>query len=184
MPPGLRWGNGNPMIEVSGSIPPVARGSPAAAGGRFAVFSIVRRIGYRWMVRRAGVVDGRTMGWSCRGSVVNVTAVRTMYEHIDTTGLPRSATLHVRKRLAAPTYTVSPHRNLDPPRQTVAPGEPAAILLRKGFAGSNTAADRIEITLQALRRLPSTDPGRRGPEGPDPDGGATDLLPVMRVTRT
>jgi hypothetical protein len=34
-------------------------------------------------------------------------------------------------------------------------------MLRKGSAGSNTAADHIEITQQALRQLPSTDPGRR-----------------------
>jgi hypothetical protein len=40
-------------------------------------------------------------------------------------------------------------------------GEPLAMLLRQGNAGSNTAADHIEVTKAALRQLPSTDPGRR-----------------------
>jgi hypothetical protein len=40
-------------------------------------------------------------------------------------------------------------------------GEPVAMILRKGNAGSNTAADHIEVTKAALRQLPSTDPGRR-----------------------
>jgi hypothetical protein len=40
-------------------------------------------------------------------------------------------------------------------------GEFVAMLLRKGNAGSNTAADHIEVTKAALRQLPSTDPGRR-----------------------
>ncbi len=40
-------------------------------------------------------------------------------------------------------------------------GEFVAMLLRKGNAGSNTAADHIEVTKTALRQLPSTDPGRR-----------------------
>jgi len=40
-------------------------------------------------------------------------------------------------------------------------GEPVAMILRKGNAGSNTAADHIEVTKAALRQLPSTNPGRR-----------------------
>jgi hypothetical protein len=40
-------------------------------------------------------------------------------------------------------------------------GEPMAMLLRKGNAGSNTAVDHIEVTKAALRQLPSTEPGRR-----------------------
>ncbi len=40
-------------------------------------------------------------------------------------------------------------------------GEPVAMLLRKGNAGSNTAVDHIEVTKTALRQLPSTGPDRR-----------------------
>jgi hypothetical protein len=40
-------------------------------------------------------------------------------------------------------------------------GEPAAMILRKGNAGSNTAIDHIEVTKAALAQLPSTEPGRR-----------------------
>ena len=35
------------------------------------------------------------------------------------------------------------------------------MILRKGNAGSNTAADHIHITMAALAQLPSTEPGRR-----------------------
>ena len=40
-------------------------------------------------------------------------------------------------------------------------GEPVAMILRKGNAGSNTAVDHIEVTKAALAQLPSTTPGRR-----------------------
>jgi hypothetical protein len=40
-------------------------------------------------------------------------------------------------------------------------GEPVAMILRKGNAGSNTAVDHIDITKAALTQLPSTSPGRR-----------------------
>jgi len=40
-------------------------------------------------------------------------------------------------------------------------GEPAAMILRKGNAGSNTAVDHIEVTRTALAQLPSNAPGRR-----------------------
>ncbi len=40
-------------------------------------------------------------------------------------------------------------------------GEPLAVLLRKGNAGSNTAADHIRVTREALRQLPSHHPGVR-----------------------
>ncbi len=33
-------------------------------------------------------------------------------------------------------------------------GEPLSMLLRKGNAGSNTAADHIQVTKDALRQLP------------------------------
>ena len=40
-------------------------------------------------------------------------------------------------------------------------GEPVAMILRKGNAGSNTAVDHIQITKAGLAQLPSTQPGRR-----------------------
>jgi hypothetical protein len=40
-------------------------------------------------------------------------------------------------------------------------GEPLAVLLRPGNAGSNTAADHITVIRDALRQLPSYRPGRR-----------------------
>jgi hypothetical protein len=40
-------------------------------------------------------------------------------------------------------------------------GEPLAVLLRPGNAGSNTAADHIAVTRQALTQLPGHLPGRR-----------------------
>jgi len=40
-------------------------------------------------------------------------------------------------------------------------GEPVAMILRRGNAGSNTAVDHIEITKAGLAQLPSTQPGRR-----------------------
>jgi Transposase DDE domain group 1 len=40
-------------------------------------------------------------------------------------------------------------------------GEPLAVALRPGNAGSNTAADHITVIRQALRQLPSYQPGRR-----------------------
>ncbi len=41
-------------------------------------------------------------------------------------------------------------------------GEPLAVLLRPGNAGSNTAADHIAVTRAALAQLPGIDPGRPG----------------------
>ena len=40
-------------------------------------------------------------------------------------------------------------------------GEPLHILLRTGRAGSNTAADHIQVTRQALKQLPGHRPGRK-----------------------
>lgn len=40
-------------------------------------------------------------------------------------------------------------------------GEPLSVLLRKGNAGSNTAADHIGVVRAALRQLPNHRPGRR-----------------------
>lgn len=73
-------------------------------------------------------------------------------------------TAHSEKDLAAPTFKRG--FGLHPigawvdhgPEGT---GEPLAMLLRPGNAGSNTAADHIEVTKAALRQLPSTRAGRR-----------------------
>jgi hypothetical protein len=40
-------------------------------------------------------------------------------------------------------------------------GEPLAVLLRPGNAGSNTAADHIRVVREALKQLPGHRPGRR-----------------------
>src|SRR4051812_20001150 len=40
-------------------------------------------------------------------------------------------------------------------------GEPLSVLLRKGNAGSNTAADHITVVRAALKQLPNRRPGRR-----------------------
>ena len=40
-------------------------------------------------------------------------------------------------------------------------GEPVAMILRKGNAGSNSAVDHFEIAKAELAQLPSTQPGRR-----------------------
>lgn len=59
-------------------------------------------------------------------------------------------------------------------------GEPLAILLRPGNAGSNTAVDHIEVTRQALRQLPGhragTRPGRRVLIRTDGAGGSHAFL--------
>ena len=59
-------------------------------------------------------------------------------------------------------------------------GEPLAFLLRKGNAGSNTAADHIAVLRDALRQLPShrpgTRPGRRVLVRADGAGATHDLL--------
>ena len=43
-------------------------------------------------------------------------------------------------------------------------GEPLAVLLRAGNAGSNTAADHLEVIQQALDQLPFPTSGRIGPQ--------------------
>ncbi len=59
-------------------------------------------------------------------------------------------------------------------------GEPLAILLRPGNAGSNTAADHIRVIRDALNQLPDHQPGRRTGKKVlvriDGAGGTHDLL--------
>ena len=73
-------------------------------------------------------------------------------------------TAHSEKELAAPTFKGG--FGLHPIGGWVdhgpgGTGEPVAMVLRKGNAGSNTAVDHIEVTKAALRQLPATEPGRR-----------------------
>lgn len=58
-------------------------------------------------------------------------------------------------------------------------GEPLAMLLRAGNAGSNTAADHIAVTAEALRQLPGIDrrwPGRTVLIRTDGAGGTKEFL--------
>ncbi|MEJ5946912.1 IS1380 family transposase [Pseudokineococcus basanitobsidens] len=59
-------------------------------------------------------------------------------------------------------------------------GEPLAVLLRRGNAGSNTAADHITVIEESLRQLPGHRPGRRPGKGVlvrvDGAGGTHELL--------
>lgn len=59
-------------------------------------------------------------------------------------------------------------------------GEPLGFMLRKGNAGSNTAADHISVITQALRQLPGHHRGRRPGKGVlvriDGAGGTHELL--------
>ena len=63
---------------------------------------------------------------------------------------------------------------------TAGTGEPLAVLLRPGNAGSNTAADHITVLREALRQLPGhrpgTRPGRRVLVRADSAGGTHELL--------
>jgi hypothetical protein len=63
---------------------------------------------------------------------------------------------------------------------TAGTGEPLAVLLRPGNAGSNTAADHITVIREALRQLPGhrpgTRPGRRVLIRADSAGGTHELL--------
>ena len=63
---------------------------------------------------------------------------------------------------------------------TAGTGEPLAVLLRPGNAGSNTAADHITVIREALRQLPGhrpgTRPGRKVLVRTDSAGGTHELL--------
>jgi Transposase DDE domain group 1 len=73
-------------------------------------------------------------------------------------------TAHSEKELAAPTFKRGfGHHPLGSwcDHGAEGTGEPLAILLRKGNAGSNTAADHIAVTTDALRQLPFARKGGR-----------------------
>jgi len=61
-------------------------------------------------------------------------------------------------------------------------GEPLAMLLRAGNAGSNTAADHETVIKQALKALPGIDPSRPGKKvliRTDGAGGSRELLQFL-----
>ncbi len=66
-------------------------------------------------------------------------------------------------------------------------GEPLAVLLRPGNAGSNTAADHVSVIRDALRQLPSqragTRPGRRVLVRTDAAGCTHDVLTWLAAQR-
>src|SRR6478735_5978089 len=73
-------------------------------------------------------------------------------------------TAHSEKELAAPTFKRGfGHHPIGAwvDHGDGGTGEPVAMILRKGNAGSNTAVDHIDVTKAALSQLPSTTQGRR-----------------------
>jgi hypothetical protein len=90
----------------------------------------------------------------------DVDAARPLVVDVDAT----LVTAHSEKEQAAPTFkrgfgfhplwAFADHG-------TEGTGEPLSVLLRKGNAGSNTAADHITVVRAALKQLPSHQPGRR-----------------------
>ena len=106
----------------------------------------------------------RTAAWSLAGEHApnfRVTARRPLVVDLDATLI----TAHSEKEGAKPTFKKGfGHHPLwafadHGPDGT---GEPVAVLLRPGNAGSNTAADHIAVTRAALAQLPGIDPGRPG----------------------
>jgi len=106
----------------------------------------------------------RTAAWSLAGEHApnfTVTARRPLVVDLDATLI----TAHSEKEGAKPTFKKGfGHHPLwafadHGPDGT---GEPLAVLLRPGNAGSNTAADHIAVTRAALAQLPGIDPGRPG----------------------
>jgi hypothetical protein len=106
----------------------------------------------------------RTAAWSLAGEHApnfTVTARRPLVVDLDATLI----TAHSEKEGAKPTFKKGfGHHPLwafadHGPDGT---GEPLAVLLRPGNAGSNTAADHIAVTRAALAQLPGVDPGRPG----------------------
>jgi Transposase DDE domain group 1 len=105
----------------------------------------------------------RARVWSLAGSDApdhQVTVKTPLIIDLDATLI----TAHSEKELAAPTFKRGfGHHPIGAwvDHGAGGTGEPVAMLLRKGNAGSNTAVDHIEVTRAALRQLPSTEPGRR-----------------------
>lgn len=118
--------------------------------------------------RALGAIDAtralvRARAWGAAGTHAPdhaVTAARPLVLDVDAT----LVTAHSDKEGAAPTWkkgygfhplAVFADHGPD------GTGEPLTVLLRKGNAGSNTAADHITVLRQALRQLPTYRPGTR-----------------------
>ena len=116
---------------------------------------------------RAARAAARTTAWDLAGKHApdhDRSAVTPLVIDLDAT----LVTAHSEKENARPTYKHG--YGFHPLAAFVdhgadGTGEPLAIQLRPGSAGSNTAADHIEVTRQALRQLPGhrvgTRPGRK-----------------------
>ncbi len=114
-----------------------------------------------------------------------ITAEHPLIVDIDAT----LVTAHSEKELAAPTFKKGFGFHplcafLD--HGATGTGEPLAIQLRAGNAGSNTAADHITVTAQALRQLPGIDqrwPGRKVLIRTDGAGGTKEFLTWLFPTQ-
>jgi hypothetical protein len=129
----------------------------------------------------------RRAAWAAAGKHApdhQTSAARSLIIDVDAT----LVTAHSEKEQAAPTfkkgYGFHPiwafvDHGIDATGET-GTGEPLAFLLRKGNAGSNTAADHITIVRDALRQLPSqrsgSRPGRRVLVRTDGAGGTHELV--------
>ena len=123
----------------------------------------------------------RATAWELAGDTApnhGITAEHPLIVDIDAT----LVTAHSEKELAAPTFKRGFGFHplcafLD--HGATGTGEPLAIQLRAGNAGSNTAADHITVTAQALRQLPGIDqrwPGRKVLIRTDGAGGTKEFL--------
>jgi hypothetical protein len=105
----------------------------------------------------------RSRAWQLAGAHApdhQVDAARPLVIDVDAT----LVTAHSEKEQAAPTFkrgfgfhplwAFADHGS-------AGTGEPLSVLLRRGNAGSNTAADHITVVRAALKQLPSHRPGRR-----------------------
>src|SRR4051812_38857700 len=130
----------------------------------------------------AARATARATAWSLAGEHApdhDTDACRPLVIDVDAT----LVTAHSEKQGAAPTFKRGfGHHPLwafvdHGPEGT---GEPLAVLLRPGNAGSNTAADHITVLREALRQLPShrpgTRPGRKILVRSDSAGGTHELL--------
>ncbi|ORI14794.1 IS1380 family transposase, partial [Rhodococcus sp. 1168] len=108
--------------------------------------------------------SARTAAWKHAGEHApdhDITAKNPIVIDLDAT----LVAAHSDKESAAPTYKRG--YGFHPlmafvDHGTSGTGEPVAALLRPGNAGSNTAADHIEVTRKALAQLPSTSSTRPG----------------------
>jgi hypothetical protein len=141
------------VFGLVASDPTVSRTVDALAADAPAVLAAID-------AARAGA---RARAWELAGAHGpghDVTAARPLVIDVDAT----LVTAHSEKEQAAPTFkrgfgfhplwAFADHGQ-------AGTGEPLSVLLRKGNAGSNTAADHITVVRAALKQLPTHCPGRR-----------------------